>query len=139
MVISPVSHYHKRHKSQAGMTLIEVLIALAISGIAMIAVIKAASQNIRSTSYLIKKTEAMWVAQEVLNEARADMLKMGSSSGNQRLKTEMLGQDWFWMMDQSETPNAQIKKVTVTVYENENDEADAAPIVTMESYVYRNE
>lgn len=137
MVISHVNHFLKIRRTQSGMTLIEVLIALAIAGIAMIAVIKAASQNIRSTSYLINKTEAMWVAQEVLNETRAKVLKMGSSSGNQRLKTEMLGHEWFWQLEESETPNANIKKVTVTVFENEADEAEASPIVTMESYVFR--
>lgn len=128
------------HKNrQLGLTLIEVLIALAIVGIAMTAVIKSTSQNINATSYLQKKTVAMWVAQQVINEARVDLLKMGSSSGRQKLTTHMLGQDWYWQTEEEETPNHRIKKITVKVFENENEEDEVAPITILESYIYHEE
>lgn len=134
MEMSPVKCFRK----QIGLTLIEVLIALAIVSIAMTAVIKATSQNINSTGYLQKKTIAMFVGQQVINEARAKILK-GGSSGNQKLKTEMLGQDWYWRTEEEETPNNRIKKITVKVYENEDDEEEASSIITLESYVYNDE
>lgn len=118
---------------QKGLTLIEVLVALAIIGIAMTAIIKAVSQNIHSTSYLQKKTIAMWVAQEVINETRAHLLNIGNSSDNQKLTTEMLGSDWYWHLQQEETPNERIKKIIVKVYENEE---SASALVTMESYIH---
>ena len=119
----------KPWRKQSGLTLIEVLIALAIISIAMTAVIKATSQNIHSTSYLQQKTTAMWVGTQVINEARANLLKMDRSSGSQKLTTEMLGKDWYWQTAEEETPNPHIKKIMVKVYENEDDEADASPII----------
>jgi len=126
-------------RKQLGLTLIEVLIALAIVSIAMTAVIKATSQNINSTGYLQKKTIAMLVGQQVLNEARAKILKVGGSSGSQKLKTEMLGSDWYWQTREEETPNNRIKKMIVKVYENEDDEEEASSIITLESYIYNDE
>jgi general secretion pathway protein I len=123
--------------NKSGLTLIEVLIALAIIGIALTAVIKATSQNIRSTSYLETKTSAMWVGQQVINEARANLLKMGSSTDNQKLTTEMLGREWYWHVAQEETPNNRIKKITVKVFANEDEQE--SPVVTLESYVYHEE
>src|SRR5579885_34494 len=123
--------------NKSGLTLIEVLIALAIIGIALTAVIKATSQNIRSTSYLETKTSAMWVGQQVINEARANLLKMGSSTDNQKLTTEMLGREWYWHVAQEETTNNRIKKITVKVFANEDEQE--SPVVTLESYVYHEE
>lgn len=122
-------------KKQIGLTLIEVLIALAIVSIAMTAVIKATSQNIHSTGYLQRKTIAMYVGQQAINEVRAKVLK-GGSSGHQKLTTEMLGREWLWQTEEEETPNERIKKIIVKVYENETQEEEGSPIITLESYVY---
>lgn len=138
MVVS-LSNQSPSMNKQAGLTLIEVLIALAIVGIAMMAVIKATSQNINGTSYLQNKTMAMWVGQEVMSEVRVGVLKNGHSSGNQKLSTEMLGQEWLWQTEEEETPNPRIKKIIVKVFLNESDEAAESPIITLTSYVYREE
>lgn len=122
-------------KNMLGLTLIEVLIALAIIGIALTAVIKSTSQNIRGTSYLQNKTIAMWVAQQVLNEARVGVLKLDGDE-KQKQSTEMLGHEWYWQASQEETPNKNIKKITVNVYPNENEDDEESPIVSMASYVY---
>lgn len=124
----------KTYRKQAGLTLIEVLIALAIVGIAMTAVIKAASQNIKSTAYLQNKTAAMWVGLEVINEVRANLIRLDSTSRNQKLTTDMLGHDWYWQLEEDETPNKNIKKMRVKVFENENAKEDDTPVVTLESY-----
>jgi general secretion pathway protein I len=123
-------------KAEHGFTLIEVLIALAIVGIAMTAVIKATSQNIRSVNYLQTKTTALWVGQQVLNQARVGLLKVDSSSTNQKLTTSLLGQDWYWQLDEEETPNPQIQKITVKVFANEMTKEEDTPLVTLESYSY---
>lgn len=117
-----------------GLTLIEVLVALAIVSIALTAIIKSVSENIRSTSYLQNKTIALYVAQEVMNEVRLGVLK---SPGSERLqaKTNMLGNDWYWQMDESITPNTHIKKLTVDVYADEYDK-DASPLMSLIGYIY---
>ena len=146
MVVSPVNccpnnlnHNRLTIRKQRGLTLIEVLVALAIVGIAMTAVIKATSQNIKSTHYLQNKTTAMWVGQQVINEVRAGLLHLDKSSRNQKLTTEMLGRDWYWQMDEEETPNKRIKKITVKVFENEDLEESDSAIITLESYRYHEE
>lgn len=133
MAMSLASPYRK---GEQGLTLIEVLIALVIISIAMTAVIKTATQNIQSTRYLQEKTIALWVGQQVMNEARADLLHLGKSSGNQRLTTEIFGRDWFWQLDEEETPIKEIKKISVKVFQTESQEEADSPIITLESYRY---
>jgi general secretion pathway protein I len=132
MVTSPINFFPKQ---TAGLTLIEVLIALAIVSIAMTAIIKAVSQNIRSTHYLQNKTIAMYVGQQVLNEARVGILEAPLEGEKLTEKTEMFGADWYWQAEEKNTPNQRIKKMTVSVYGHpiENDET---PIISMDGYVY---
>lgn len=137
MEMSQTKHYRKdAFASVRGLTLIEVLIALAIIAIAMTAVIKATSQNIRGTSYLQDKTMAMWVGQQVMNEARVGLRKLPDSSDKLHDVTNMLGRDWYWQASQEETPNKRIRKISVNVYTHEADDEESAPIVSLESYVY---
>lgn len=120
----------------SGLTLIEVLVALAIVSIAMTAIIKATSQNIRSTSYLQNKTIAMWVGEEVLTEARLGVLPLPESDALKQ-STVMLGQTWYWQLQKKTTPNQRIHLLSVDVYAQDPDEnADLTPIMSFETYTY---
>src|SRR5689334_11446815 len=102
--------FKQSNKNVIGLTLIEVLIALAIVGIALTAIIKATSQNIRGTEYLQNKTIAMWVGSEVLNEARTGVLSLsGSDKFNDNVT--MLGKEWRISAEKMDTPNKHIKKI----------------------------
>lgn len=138
MGTSPINCCH-RHARVVGLTLIEVLIALAIIGIAMTAIIKATTQNIRSTAYLQNKTIAMWVGSQVLNEARAGILKLPDAPDKRKQMTTMLGQDWYWQANQEATPNKRIYKITVSVFAHENENEEETPLIRLESYVYHAE
>lgn len=120
-----------------GMTLIEVLVALAIAGIALLAVIKAASQNIRGTGYLQNKTIALWVGQEIMSEAQLGLLKLTESSdGEASSAMSMLGQDWYWAATEEVTANPHIRKLNVRVYQHNPVDDDAASIVDLNGYRY---
>ncbi|EKD71211.1 MAG: hypothetical protein ACD_46C00245G0002 [uncultured bacterium] len=123
-------------KNKSGLTLIEVLIALAIVAIAMTAIIKATTQNIRATTYLQNKTIAMWVGQQILNEARANIIALPRSPDMLKEKTTMLGRDWYWQADSSSTPNKRIKKISVRVYTHDAEENET-PLIALESYTYQ--
>lgn len=123
-------------QSTRGMTLIEVLIALAIVAIAMIAVIKATGQNIRGTNYLQDKTIAMWVGQQVVSEARIGMLVIPNPPDKLKQTTKMLGEEWYWQASLADTPNKKIKKIQVKVFAEDTDDDDATPIINLESYKY---
>jgi general secretion pathway protein I len=113
-----------------------VLIALAIVGIAMTAIIKATSQNIRSTAYLQNKMIAMWVGQQAMNEVRAGIIQV-SSSDSRKQTTTMFDQQWEWVATQEETPNQLIKKIMIKVFKDSNPEdEEILPIITLESYTY---
>lgn len=118
-------------KNSCGFTLIEVLVALAIIGIALTAVIKATSQNIRDTQYLQQKVIATWVATRVMNEARAGLINL-SKTDEVSEDTEMLNQEWTWKANLKDTPNPKIKKLFVSVFQKDHDQE----LVNLASYLY---
>ena len=97
----------------AGLTLIEVLIALAIISIALVTVIKTTAQNIQHTTYLQQKMIATWLGAEMLNEIQAHILDM--TSGELEEDRSALGEQWHLSAEISATPNPQIKEITVHV------------------------
>jgi general secretion pathway protein I len=122
--------------NSAGLTLIEVLVSLAIIAIALTAVIKATSQNIRSTNYLQKKTIALWVAQQAMSEVRVGLVKTSSESRNDSHWVNMLGMDMYWHAVQTTTPNKRIKKITINVYDKKDTGDEDSPVETLEGYLY---
>lgn len=117
---------------QTGLTLVEVLIALAITGIAMTAIIKATSQNISGTSYLQDKMIATWVGMQIMSEARMGLIEM-SSTEKRHDKINMLGRDWYWQASIDDTANDHIQKIAVDVFVNDK---EASPLISLESYHY---
>jgi general secretion pathway protein I len=121
--------------NQSGLTLIEVLIALAIVSIAMTAIIKATAENIRATSYLQKKTFAQWLAQNKLNEAQAGIYRLPSMCHPEAV--QMLNRQWYWCGMQTATPNPHIKKMRIEVFTDEQDANDEQhAIIQLQSYLY---
>ena len=119
-------------KTNAGFTLIEVLVALAILAIALTAIIKATSQNIKDNVYLQNKTIATWVATEVLNEARAGILILPAPPGKIEKETMMLNRKWLWEAETEATNNLHIRRINVTVHAAKND----ATLAQLETYIY---
>lgn len=119
-----------------GLTLVEVLIALAIISIALTAVIKASSQALRSTAHITDKTVAIWVGQYVLNEARVGLLALPKAPDALRKTKDMLGKEWHWEASQTETANHHIKKFAVSVFAKKGDDEDHVPLAYLATYAY---
>ncbi len=130
---SPIKFYYK--KKSCGLTLIEVLIALAIISIALTAIIKTTVENIRATRYLQDKMLATWVGQQVINEARVDLINLANENVEQA--TNFLGRNWYWQANEINTANLHIKKITVKVFATEDNKATQHFLVNLESYVYQ--
>jgi general secretion pathway protein I len=117
-------------KNKAGFTLIEVLIALAILSIALTAIIKSTSQNIKDTFYLQQKTLALWVASDIMNEVRAGITVPEEDASME--EKEMFDQQWSYHANLQSTPNPHIKEINVNVY----DSGRQTPLIHLESYLY---
>lgn len=101
------------HKRQQGLTLIEVLIALAVLSIALTAIVRATAMDIRDTSYLRDKTVALWVANDSMTQVQLDIVKVSSS--HLEMTSNMLGQEWHWRAELTPTPNHYVDKLTISV------------------------
>lgn len=117
-----------RRPSERGFTLLEVLVAVAILGIAMAAIIKSVSENTANAAYLREKTFAHWVAVNKLAELRVtEAWETGRSSG----KSQMVEREWPWQVEISETPNSEIRRVDIAVFSPQNPEAQLASLTSM--------
>ena len=103
-----------------GFTLLEVLVALAIVSIALLAALRAAGQGTSGVEELRLRLLAGWVAQNVLAEhrARGDWLSLGVQRGSGR----QAGIEFTWREEVSATPNAAFRRVDVLVFPG-NDES----------------
>ena len=99
---------------RGGFTLVEVLVALAIVAIALMAALRAAGQGTSNVEALRARLLAGWVAENVLAEqrARAEWPPLGIQRGTQR----QAGLDFAWREEVIATPNARFRRVDLRVY-----------------------
>ena len=116
-----------RATTQQGMTLLEVLVALAIFAIAALSVIRSVSQHINTMSYLEEK---MFAAMVVDNQMANVMLSHKKIS-NQKGSEELAGHTWYWHVKPIATTQPLLQAFDVSVAAKK----DASPIVTVRSYV----
>jgi general secretion pathway protein I len=100
---------------RGGFTLIEVLVALAIVSIALLAALRAAGQGTSNVDALRARLLAGWVAENVLAEqrARGDWPSQGLLRGTQRQG----GIEFTWREEVLATPNARFRRVDIRVFE----------------------
>ncbi len=96
-----------------GFTLIEVLVALAIVALGMMAVFTQAGQSTFATIFIQERTLASWIASNRLTELALSPSwpEPGESGG----EVEFAGRLWRWQERIAETPSAAIRRVDVTV------------------------
>jgi general secretion pathway protein I len=96
-----------------GFTLVEVLVALAIVSIALMASLRVAGGGTQGAAELRTRLFAGWVAENVLAEqrARAIWLAPGLHQGSQRQG----GIDFVWRAEVASTPNGAFRRVDVAV------------------------
>lgn len=112
---------------QRAFTLIEVLVALAVIGLGMAAVIRSTGAGASNAVYLREKTLAHWVALNKLTETQVlkEWAELGSTSGTY----EMSDHDWRWEVKVSETDEPAVHRVDVKVYATARSKETLAEIV----------
>lgn len=96
-----------------GFTLLEVLVALLLLSLALVALVRLAGLDARATAQLREGTIAQWVAANVLAESRLrdGFPAVGRSNG----ETTMAGQRWRWTLEVEDTDEADIRRMDVDV------------------------
>jgi general secretion pathway protein I len=99
---------------RAGFTLVEVLVALAIVSIALLAALRAAGQGTSNAGELRARVLAGWVAENLLAEhhARGDWLPLGIRRGTERQG----GAEFAWREEVVATPHSAFRRVDVLVF-----------------------
>jgi len=103
----------RHRRGPAGFTLVEVLVALAIVAIALMAALRAAAQSTGNVGELRARLFAGWVAENRLAEhrARGDWLPLGIQRGKEREG----GLEFAWREEVIATPNAAFRRIDVFV------------------------
>ncbi|HET7371439.1 MAG TPA: type II secretion system minor pseudopilin GspI [Gammaproteobacteria bacterium] len=116
------------HRSrQSGFTLMEVLIALAILGIGMLAVISTTGTSTRTALDLKQRTFAHWVA---MNEAaRLRASPAWPDTGHQNGTEDMAGQTWRWTADISKTVDPDLRRADITVALDDAPDTEVASLI----------
>lgn len=120
---------HTPHLQQPrGFTLLEVLVAMVILSVSLLAAIKVASEVATSAAYLQDKTIAQWVAMNKITEIK--LAKGLPDPGRSNGEEEMAGRDWRWDIEVQKTAYNSLREVHVGV-KPASDTADAPPTVLL--------
>lgn len=98
---------------QFGFTLIEVVVAIAIVALGMMAVFRVVHDTVNNSAYLRDRSFATWIADNRLVELRlgAEMPSVDQTEGD----VEFASQSWRWQVTVSQTPVADLRRIDVRV------------------------
>ena len=113
-----------RNRSR-GFTLVEVVVALAIVAIGMLAVFKTIGDTINNVSILRDRSFAAWIADNRITEVRlsGQMPSVDETKGD----LEYAGRRWHWVARVSQTPVEGLRRIDVSV-RREGDAEDSSLI-----------
>jgi general secretion pathway protein I len=116
----------------AGFTLLEVLAALVIISLGMLAVIEAIGQTASNSTRMRDRTLAHWIAMNQLTTARLEPRapKIAKTSD----EVEMAGRRWRWTMEVSETPVQSMRRIDIRVAEAEAGEDDGRSLAQVTGF-----
>jgi len=97
-----------------GFTLVEVLVALLVLGLALLALTRTAASQVQNFGALRERTLAGWLAQDVLAETRiaTHVPPTGTSDGTR----QFAGRQWRWQLEVKPTDVVSIRRMAVRVF-----------------------
>jgi general secretion pathway protein I len=117
-------------RAALGFTLIEVLVALTIVGVALGAAMRAMSSMTQASHDLGERMVANWSAENHLSTLR--LAKGWPSPGTRHIPCPQGGRALVCTETTSATPNPAFRRIEVAVYASENPSARLAWLVTLQ-------
>ncbi len=114
-----------------GFTLVEVLVALAIVSVSLLAVFMAIGETINNATYLLDRSFAGWIADNRITEVRLSGVypSVEQTEGD----VEYAGRNWHWVQKVSQTPVDGMRRIDVTV--RRETDAEGAPLASLAGFV----
>ena len=105
----------KLPKFYQGFTLIEVMIALSVVAIGLMATLKAINEEINGAVITRNKMLALWLLENKVTEIRLNPIP--PNTGINQGQEILMNQTWKWQTNTSVTANIKIRKVEVSIAE----------------------
>ena len=121
----------KSRSPARGFTLVEVVVALAIVAVGMLAVFKTIGDTVNNVSYLRDRSFAAWIADNRITGIRlsGQMPSVDETEGD----LEYAGRRWHWTANVAQTPVEGIRRIDVRV--RRDGDAEDSALVTMAGFV----
>ncbi len=100
-------------RSQRGMTLLEVMVAIFIFALSATAILRSGAEHLRSTGKLKQITFATWAANNRLSEVL--LTQPWPIKNNQVGESELANQTWYWRQVVADTMDKDFKQVTIEI------------------------
>jgi len=115
-----------------GFTLVEVMVAMLIVGVALPALLFQVMAMVDGTAELRDKAVSQWVAENQLTRLRLQKKMSGRAlSGALEGEAEMLGETWFWIMSSEATDVEGMRRLDIEVGRDPE-----APTITLVAFSY---
>jgi len=106
----------KCNMKQQGFTLIEVIIALVIISIGLIALTSAKTAQISQIAHTQNKIVALWVANNVVGQANIELIDLPTTQTTRHGEIELMDKTWYWKLSSALLNTASTQKqLTVEV------------------------
>lgn len=115
-------------KTQQGMTLLEVMVALLIFAMTGTAILKAAGDHLSSVGQVEAVTFANWVASNRLSQLQLDTT--WPPKNNVKGNMEMADRTWYWRQSVTKTNDDDLRAVTIYVGEDKEYASSVTSVTT---------
>ena len=118
-------------ETNRGFTLVEVLVALAIISVGMLAVFKVIGDTAINVAYLRDRSFAAWIADNRITELRlsGEMPSVDETKGD----LEFAGRRWHWIQKVATTPVDGLRRIDINVRREED--AEGTSLISMAGFI----
>lgn len=113
-----------------GFSLLEVLVALAVVGIALSAAMSATSRSADNLSVLERRTLATWVAENQITNLRLELMRNLELPGDLSGEERMAGRNWYWSAKVETTDDEMVNRMILSVSQNSDMRTIDAEVLT---------